>query len=170
MLTLRCLLLSSFAALLCGCAGYKLGPTGGQTAGARTIQIVPFSNRTLEPRIGDTATEALRKQIQRDGTFRLATHEAGDIIVTGVITSYKRVEETLSPTDAASAQDYRLSMTVQVTARDRVTDKVVLDQPVTGNTLIIVGNDLQSSERQGLPLLAANLARNITALLVDGSW
>jgi hypothetical protein len=37
-------------------------------------------------------------------------------------------------------------------------------------TLIRVGSDLTSAERQALPLLAADLARNITALLADGTW
>jgi len=47
---------------------------------------------------------------------------------------------------------------------------VLFEQPVTGSTLIRVGTDLASSERQALPLLAGDLARNVAALLVDGSW
>ena len=39
-----------------------------------------------------------------------------------------------------------------------------------GMTLVRVGPDLQSTERQALPLLATDLANNVTALLVDGSW
>src|SRR6185369_17073313 len=44
-------LLCLLAALLAGCAGYRLGPTGGQTAGARSVQINPFVNQTIEPRL-----------------------------------------------------------------------------------------------------------------------
>jgi hypothetical protein len=108
--------------------------------------------------------------LQQDGTFRLASHETGDIVVSGTITKYERVEQSLVPNDVATGQDYRLSMTAKVTARERATDKTILDEAVSGHTLIRVSSDLSSIERQALPLLAADLAKNITALLVDGSW
>jgi len=57
-----------------------------------------------------------------------------------------------------------------VTARERSTGKVILNQPVTGFTFIRVTTDLTSAERQALPLLAADLARNATALLAEGGW
>lgn len=164
------LLICFSSLLLTGCAGYKPGPTNGLPAGEKTIQIVPFSNQTFEPRLADAVTGALRKQLQRDGTFRLATHDAGDIVVKGEITKYDRIEQSLAPSDLATPQDYRVSMTARVTASDRATGKMLLDQPVTGYTLVRVGTDLASAERQALPLLAADLAKNITALLVDGSW
>ena len=57
-----------------------------------------------------------------------------------------------------------------MTARERSTGKVILNQPVTGYTLIRVTTDLTSTERQALPLLAADLAKNVTALLAEGGW
>ncbi len=115
-------------------------------------------------------TVQMRKQLQRDGTYRLATHEDGDILVSGAVTHYRRQEVSFIPTDVLTVRDYRLILTAQVTARERGTGKVLFEQPVTGSTLIRVGTDLTSSERQALPLLAGDLARNVTALLVDGSW
>jgi len=165
-------LLSTFTAclVLSGCAGYKLGPTNNLAAGEKSVQITPFANQTLEPRLGDAVTGALRKELQRDGTYRLATRDAGDIVVNGVITRYHRQEQTLVPEDVVTVRDYRIALTAQVTARDRATGKVLLDQPVTGYTLLRVGSDLTSAERQALPLLATDFARQVTALLADGSW
>ena len=57
-----------------------------------------------------------------------------------------------------------------VIARDRTTGKVLLEKNVNGYTLINVGTDLADSERQSLPLLADDLARNITELLTEGAW
>jgi len=156
--------------LLCGCAGYHLGPSNGIAAGDKSIQVMPFSNQTLEPRLTDAVTAQLRKELQRDGTFRLATHDDADIVVTGIITKYTRHELSFQPADTLTAKDYRVSMTAQVTARDRITGKVVIDQEISGFTLVRVGQDLVSSERQSLPLLAGDLARNVTARLADGSW
>lgn len=155
---------------LCGCAGYRLGPTNGDSPGARTVQVVPFSNKTLEPRLGDSVTAALRKEIQRDATFRLATRQAGDVIVNGEITGFHRRELSFVPDDIVSVKDYRLTMTAQVIATERATGKVLFDKPVTGYTMIRVGSDLVSVERQALPLLATDLAKQVTSLLADGSW
>ena len=167
---LRTFLALCAAALMAGCAGYQLGPTGGQTAGERSVQIVPFVNRTTEARLSDAVTTALRKELQRDGTFRLATRDSGDIVVNGSLTRYERREVSLVADDVATVRDYNVSLTAQVTARERGTGKVLFDQPITSYTLIRVSPDLSNTERQALPLLATDLARRVTALLADGSW
>lgn len=155
---------------LSGCAGYQLGSANGLAAHGRSIQINPFANQTVEPHLTDAVTGELRRAVQQDGTFQLASHDDGDVVVSGVITRYLRVELTFKPADVLTVSDYRLGLTAHVTARERSTGKLLLDRPVTGYTLIRVGNDLASSERQALPLLAADLAKNVTSLLVEGSW
>jgi hypothetical protein len=153
-----------------GCAGYKLGPVNGLAAREKSVQINPFTNKTLEPRLGDAVTAELRQELQRDGTFRLASHNDGDIVVNGAITHYIRHEVSFSSGDVLTVRDYRLELQAQVTAHDRSTGKVILNQLVTGFTLIRVTTDLTSTERQALPLLADDLAKNVTALLAEGSW
>lgn len=162
--------LGIMALTLAGCAGYRLGPTNGAIAGAHSIQIDPFVNRTLEPRLVDYVMGSLREDLQRDGTFRLDTHQEGDVVLTGVITSYNRSQLSVQPTDVLTVLDYQISMTAQITARDRVTGKIILDKPVTATTMLRAGNDLTSAERQAIPLLAEDFARRATALLVDGTW
>ena len=91
-------------------------------------------------------------------------------MLSGSIVSYTRHELSFLSTDTLTVKDFRIIMTAQVTARERSTGKVVLDQRVTGRTLIRVGADLVDSERQALPLLAEDLAKNITSLLADGTF
>ena len=158
------------AILSAGCAGYHLGPVNGAVAGEKSIEIVPFNNQTLQPRLGDAVTQALRERMQTDGTYRLATRGPGDVVVTGVITDYHREGVSFLRTDVATAENYRVGLAAHVTARDRVTGKVLLDKKVNGYTLVQVGTDLTDAERQSLPLLAEDLARNITALLTEGAW
>lgn len=157
-------------AIFSGCAGYRLGPSGGFAAREKSIQIHPFLNQTTEPRLTDAVSFQLRKEIQRDGTYQLSTHGDADIFVSGVITNYNRHALSYDRTDTLTARDYRLSITAMVTARERSTGKTLLDQSVTGYTLIRVGSDITSTERQALPLLAQDLAKNVTSLLADGSW
>ncbi len=162
---------TGFVALtLTGCAGYHLGPSNGQLAGAHSIQINPFANKTLEPRLNDYVMNSLRKTLQQDGTYQLNTHDEGDVIVTGVITSFVPVGLSVQPTDVLTVVDYEITMTVQITARDRASGKVLFDQPVKGRTTLRAGADLTSAERQALPLLAEDFAKNATSLLVNGTW
>ena len=155
---------------LLGCAGYHLGPTNGLEAGARSIQINLFRNDTLEPRLTEPVATALRRQIQRDGTYRLATQGDGDIIVDGLITDFRRDGVTFDPRDILTVRDYELTLYARVKAVERGTGRVLLEREVIGRTTIRSGPDLTSSERQAAPLLAEDLARNLTNLLVDGTW
>ena len=155
--------------LLAGCGGYTLGPTNGQVAGDKKIQITPFLNHTLEPRLGDAVTTALRQNIQRDGTYHLATHHDADVVVTGILTKYTRHELNFEPHDVLTVQDYRVSVTAHITARNLSTGSTMTFTN-TAYTLVRVGSDLTSSERQAMPVLADELAKNVTDELVDGSW
>lgn len=159
-----------FTLLLCGCAGYRVGPTQGRTAGAQSVQITPFLNHSPEPGLADELTGALRKSIQRDGTFRLATDGSADFIVEGVITEFRRRELSLLTEDVRTVRDYQVSLVVHFTVRERASGKIILDRDVAGGTLLRVGADLSSSERQAAPLLARDLARQMTNLIVDGDW
>jgi hypothetical protein len=170
MLPLRTFLLSLVLALTSGCAGYRLGPTNGVQAGSKTVQLAPFSNQTLQPRLGDAVTTALRRNVQNDGTYRLATDGSADIVITGTLTDYDRRELSLLRNDVLTVSDFRVNVRAHVTAKDRASGKVLFSREVTGYTLVRVGLDLTSSERQALPLLADDLSKNILALLVDGSW
>lgn len=156
--------------LLAGCAGYTLGPTNGMPAGARSVQINLFRNETWEPRLTDPVATALRRWIQRDGTYRLATHGDGDIVVDGVLTDFRRDALSFQPNDIITARDYELIMTANIKAVERATGRVVLETTVYGRTTIRTGPDLPSTERQAAPIIAEDMARNITTLLVDGTW
>jgi hypothetical protein len=158
------------AVTLSGCAGYHVGPVNGERAGARSVQVNPFSNETLEPHLTDAVTTELRRYLQQDGTYRLATHDDGDILLSGVITAYTRQELILNPRDTLTIRDYRITITATVTARSRATGEVLFTQPVKGHTMARVGTDLTGAERQALPLLAADLAKNVKSLLAEGKW
>lgn len=61
-------------------------------------------------------------------------------------------------------------MTAHVTATDRATGKNILDQEIIGRSTIRISADLAIAEKQAVPLMAEDLARKATSLLVDGTW
>jgi hypothetical protein len=168
---MRHLLLAWGAALMfTGCAGYKLGPSNGMEAGSRSVQINPPVNQTFEPRVAEALNQQLRKQVQRDGTYRLDSRGEGDVVVSTTITKYNRLGETYQRRDTLTARDYRIQLYAQVTAYDRVTGKNVINREFVGRTSVRLGTDQASAERQALPLVAEDLARIITSALADGEW
>jgi hypothetical protein len=167
---LKLFVMCAAAALLAGCAGYHMGAVDGTVAGDKSVEVLPFNNQTLQPRLGDAVTQALREKLQTDGTYHLATSGAGDVLVTGVITHYTREGVSFLNTDVATPDNYRVSIVAHVTVRDRSNGHVLLDKDVKGATLVHVGPDLASDERQALPLLAEDLSRTITELLTEGAW
>lgn len=170
MKTLSSLLAALALLLLAGCAGYQLGPTGGHNAGSQSLEIAPFSNETQEARLLDPLTTALRRRTQQDGTFHLATRSSGDLLLTGRIVEYRRRELSYDPGDVVTARDYQLFMTVHATVVHRATGRTLMDRPVSGKATIRVADDLVSAERQAMPLVADDLARNLIGILADGDW
>ena len=169
---MRARFLFCFPALLlwAGCAGYQLGPTNGMNAGEKSVQINPFLNETLEPRLIEPITLEMRKRVQQDGTYKLATQGDGDLIVNGVITRYDRSPISFQSRDILTVRDYNLTLTARIVAIDRYTGKTNANQIIRGRTTVRVGNDLASAERQAIPLVAADLARRAVAVIADGTW
>ena len=167
---MRRFLLLFLAAFVAGCAGYKLGPTNGLPAGSRSVEVRSFVNKTKEPRVTEYLANSLRKQLQQDGSFRLETFGHGDIMVTGEIMRFTRSGLSYTTNDVLTPQEYTLALEAHVVAINVNTGKTNLNKQVLGQTYIRIGNDQSSAERQAIPLLAEDLARNAVSLLVDGDW
>jgi len=166
----RRLLPAVLAVALAGCAGYRLGPSSGLPAGARSIQVQPFNNETKEPRISEYLVSSMRRRFLQDGTFTVATSGSPDILVTGKIIRFDRTELSYTTNDVLTPDSYTLTLTANIVAKDPLNGKITLDRTVQGHTYIIAGTDLASSEREAMPNLADDLARNAVSVLVDGPW
>lgn len=155
--------------LFSGCA-YRLGPTNGSDARSHSVQVQLFPNRTLEPRLSEPVAQALRRQLAQEGTYQLASRGDADVLVSGELVRYERRPVSFQPNDILQVRDYEIRLTAQVKAVRTSSGEVLLDRQVFGRTLIQSSDDQGSAERQGVPLAADDLARNITSLLVDGKW
>lgn len=167
---MRAWFLIFLAVAMGGCAGYKVGPTNGVSAGSRSVTIKPFVNKTQEPHITEYLGTSLRKQLQQDGTYRLETHAVPDIIVSGEITKFLRSGLSYQPNDILTPAEYTLELHIHMVAIDVSTGKKFIDRNVQGITYIRIGQDEYSDERQAIPVLTDTLARNAVSLLVDGKW
>lgn len=153
-----------------GCAGYRLGPVNPAMAGGRTVFVQPGINQTLEPQLAEALTSALRRQFQREGTFRLARAGEADIVLTSTVVELHRIAVSFQPQDIVRPRDFQLALKARVRAVERGSGRVLLDRTFQGQTLMRIGADLTLSERQVLPLLADDLARQVVLALAEGEW
>lgn len=152
------------------CAGYRLGPPSGLSAREKTVYVAPFVNKTLEPRLSEAVTQALRKRLSQEGTFRLVTRGAADIVVSGTLTRYDRQAVAYEYGDVITARDFEATATAHVVAKPTTGGAPLVDCEVRGRATFRIGADQTTSERLALPALADDLARRVAALLTDGAW
>ena len=154
--------------LFAGCMGYHLGPV--LKADYKSVAVVMFKNRTLQPQLEAQVSNGIIKRLQSDGTLRVESKEDADIILTGQILHYRRAQLRALRTEALTPREYRLFIDARVEARNRVTGDLVLKPTVvTGSADTFIGTDLESAEEQALPLIADDLARQVVSLLTE-SW
>ena len=153
------------AAIITGCAGYQVGPTQP----IRSVRVKFFQNQTLEPRLVVAVNRALKHRLQQDGYF-IESDDSAELIVTGRITEFLRNGISYQPGDVLTVQDYSLQLTAHLTVLDRATGVAILDQKVTGSTTVRVGNDFTAGQRQAVPLIADDLARQAADLITTGPW
>lgn len=162
--------LCSVLIFLVGCAGYRVGPVNGVAAGSRAVTVNLFENNTYEPRLSESVAFALRRRLQQDGTYRLDTQNEGDVVLSGKITRYDRAPLSFDPRDVLTPRDYTLSITAHVTAVERGTGKAIFQRLFLGRTVVRATADRNAAERQAVPTVADDLARNITSALTEGPW
>jgi hypothetical protein len=160
-------LLLAFA--LNGCAGYHLGPaTPSYLRNVHTIAVPTFGNSTLVPRIEALVTGTVIKQFQQDGTFRIVNPDAADAILKAEIVGVGRAPARSVRGNVLSTTEFQLTMTVKYTLVGR--DEKVIGNPgaVSGSTSFFVGLDVNTDERQAMPLAAEELARHLVSQLSEG--
>ena len=166
----RFLLLVTAGVLAAGCASYRVGAVNPTIPADNSIQVGLFQNTTAQPGLSESVNASIRRELHSDGTFELATARDGDVLLTGNITSYRRSAVSFQPKDILSVRDFVVELSTQVKATERTSGKVLVDRIVTSRTTVRLGDDLASTERQALPLLANDLAKRTVAMLAEGEW
>jgi hypothetical protein len=151
-----------------GCAGYRIGPVTKRNF--KSIAVPMFRNTTLIPQLEAQISNAVIQRIQQDGSLRVETQANADVVLNGSIIKYNRESLRTLRTDTGVPREFEITITVRVDATDRRTGETVLKSTeVEGKTDVFIGEDQQSAEEQALPLIADDIAKRVTGLLVE-NW
>jgi lipopolysaccharide assembly LptE-like protein len=160
---------SLLALLLSGCAGYHLGPaTPAYLRQIHSIAVPIFRNGTLLPRIEALVTGTVIKQFQQDGTFRIASEENADASLKGEIIAVGRSPARSVRGNVLATTEFNLSLRVRYTLVGRDGKTIAGPAEAAGSTSFFVGEDVNTDERQALPLAAEQLAGHLVSQLSEG--
>jgi outer membrane lipopolysaccharide assembly protein LptE/RlpB len=160
---------------LAGCAGYEVGsikPT--PMAHVKTLAVPAFRNETLEPRVEVLLANTLIKQIQQDGTYKVADEKNADAILECTLEELERKPQRSVRGDVLITREYELEMRIRYRVLDTKTGKELMSRSVTGQTNFFASGvnaitaDILQDERQALPLAMEEAATRLVAQISEG--
>ncbi|HMO49753.1 MAG TPA: LptE family protein [Kiritimatiellia bacterium] len=149
-----------------GCAGYRLGNM--LPGDVKTVFVPSVENRSSEPLIEVELTRAIIRQIQQDGSLRIAAEEEADAILTVVLNEYRLEAVAFRSDDRAAANQYRINLEASMVMRRTRDQSVVAQAPrILGSAVFDVAGDLTTSKQTGNPQAANQLADRIVQRVVE---
>lgn len=160
---------ATIAVLFSGCAGYHLG--GVKPYSMReihSIAVPTFKNNSLVPRAEVLVTDTVIKEIQRDGTYRIASgDEDADATLKGEVFRIGRSPARSVRGNVLATTEFNLSLVLRYKLVDKKGNQLAGGDS-SGGTSFFVSTDVNTDERQALPLAAESLAKNLTSQLSEG--
>ena len=148
------------ALLLSGCAGYHLGP-------ATPIYLRDVHSIAV-PIFEVLVTNTVIKQFQQDGTFRIANESSADATLKGEIVAVSRSPARSVRGNVLATTEFNLVLRVRYTLVGGDGKTMAGPGEAAGLTSFFVGEDVNTDERQALPLAAEQLAGHLVSQLSEG--
>lgn len=177
---------------LSGCAGYQLGNNKPSSySGINNIFIPSFKNLTLEPRLSSLVTNAVLKEIQADGTYKVSNRANCDAVLVGIISDFTKTQLRAFRTNTLESRELRIQLVCDFYLADPNTGKRITEMRgdhdegfinsseeedglaarqgrVYGTTIQVVDESFQVGERGTLAVAAGDLATQLVSQLSNG--
>ena len=167
--------LLALALVFSGCAGYKIGPIQPKRMRAvQTLAVPNFKNDTLEPRVEVLMANAVIKQLQQDGTYRVAREQDADAILECSLDEIQRRPSRSVRGNVLQTREFTLVLRATYRVMQRSTGMELDSRTVTGQTSFFVSGtntiaaDVNQDERQAFPIAAEDLAVRLVSQLSEG--
>ena len=147
------LIVAALALGLGGCANYTW--TSAVPEEYRTVAVPVFENRTKDAELGPIATQYTRREIQREGTFKLKRTGQAAIELQGAIVSSRRGALTYDRSLGTRANSYRYMLD---------------NRRYVAETSFLTQNDLLTGQRNAAARIGQDLGRQIVDDLVAWSF
>lgn len=167
------LLLITCLLILSGC-GYTLGEIKPSSMRrVNTIAVTTFQNRTVVPRLEAQTADAVAKQFQQDGTYRIETSDRADAILSGTIVNLQRQPMRVYGSNVLQTSEFELVLTVEYIIKDRVTGALLVKGTAEGRMPFFVNSDninsdLVTDQNINYPIAAQRMAERLVSHVSEG--
>ncbi len=156
-------------AALAGCQSYSWRSSVPE--GMRTVAVPVFRNGSDVTGLGTAVTTQVRREFQREGTFRLATLEDCAIEVRGEVKNAGSTTVAYERRTGARTREHRFTATAIVSVVDRKAGKTLIDRrKYTAATTFLANDDVLTGERDASGRLAEDLARQVVDDVLMLKW
>ena len=157
----RSFLLAATLLLPTACATYKLGLPEGPPFNSVQVEVV--KNASFAPQMQGYLTRSLREVFSTGPSHvRLGAGDAADATLSITVDDYRRRMATTNPNDTGEPNSYHLEISAKATLVDnRTGDTYFKNRPFRSTIRSFGADQLPERERQNLPLLARDLAKDI---------
>ena len=159
----------ALAVLFAGCAGYHLGPAKPPyLKDVHTIGIPVVRNYTLLPRIEGLVTDIIIRQVQQDGTYKVATPTDGDATLLVYITKVQRTPARSVNGNVLLTAEFELDVGMRFQLIEHGSGLILDSGLVDGTTSFFVSSDVEQDEQQAIPLAVEQAAIRLVSQISEG--
>ena len=138
-----------------------------------TIAVNTFKNKTLLPRLESQTADAVVKQFQQDGTYRIESVDRADAIIEGTIKSVERRPMRVFASNVLQTSEFELTLTVHYRVIDRVTGAVLVEGNAIGVTPFFtegdnINSDIVTTQNMNYPIAAQRMAEHLVSRVSEG--
>ena len=136
----------------------------------KTVAVPVFENGTTEYTLEQEVTDAVIARFVADNHLKVVDERSAHAVVKGRITAYRNAVFGFS--QAAQAQEYRVTLTASVTFKDQVKNRELWSEPEivkTANYYVVdTPGDSARTELDGRKRAIAKVAEEIVTRSVEG--
>lgn len=147
--------------ILCGCAtDYAWRPTVKESM--RRVAVPTFRNETTLPEIGAVSSRQILREIQREGTFAIASVDDAALEIQGVVKSVGSSTPVSSRRIYGRTSASEMTAEVEVSVIDKREGRVLVENRLyRPRATYMSGSDVTTAQRDAAGRLADDLARQV---------
>ena len=155
--------------MLAGCANYTW--TSQVPSEFRTVSVPTFGNESGLVGAGSAVSREILREIQREGSFKVASADEAAVEIQGSLTSGVVGRESTGRLHYARLRENELALVARVSFVDRKNGKVLVDdRTYSAAVTFAAGRDRMTPKNGAVERAAEELARQIVDDLANFTW
>ncbi|HEY2574007.1 MAG TPA: LPS assembly lipoprotein LptE [Verrucomicrobiaceae bacterium] len=155
--------------LLSGCAGYHTGVNKPKQMAAVTKLAVPaFKNDTLQPRLEVLVTDAVIKNLQIQGTYKIVDVNEADAVLYGTIDDITSRQFRAQRDNTIRTSQLLEGLIVRYEIKGSANNEVLMKGQVRNVSTLILDPNFQVTKQQALADAATRLGADLSIEVTEG--